>query len=219
MATRSVLRMNLLSSLRKSFVNSGINCMQRRIMSSGSYTSSGFGRSHRFTAVLAGSCGITMAASGVLWYRTYFNDVKARPIRVSASELETILDQEVPKLSVTLYQYQNCPFCGKVRAFLDYYGVDYSIVEVNPLWKKEISFSKYKKVPFVIANDKQVRTSFLQWSLISFSRTKFLYISYLFKIKLGSNQVDWCTCGTSVIMSLGTPSPFSVKLALSSTDL
>lgn len=157
MAARRVFRLNFYSSLSKSLFRSGINCTERRLISSSSYTSNGFGRSHRFTAILAGSCGITLAAAGALSYCTFSSDAKARPIKVSEAELESIFNQEAPKLSVTLYQYQNCPFCGKVRAFLNYYGIDYTIVEVNPLWKKEISFSKYRKVPFVIANDKQVR--------------------------------------------------------------
>ena len=153
MAARRVFRLNFCSSL----LNRAINCTQRRLVSSGSYTSNGFGRNHRLTAILAGSCGMTLAAAGIVSYRMFSDDVTARNFAVSESELETIVEQGVPKHSVTLYQYQNCPFCGKVRAFLDYYGFDYTIVEVNPLWKKEISFSKYKKVPFVIADDKQVR--------------------------------------------------------------
>ena len=59
--------------------------------------------------------------------------------------------------SLVLYQYQTCPFCSKARAFLDYYGVSYRTVEVNPLFRKEIKFSTYKKVPFVVAGDVQVR--------------------------------------------------------------
>ena len=65
--------------------------------------------------------------------------------------------EKVPKLDkVKLYQYQTCPFCCKVRAALDYYGIDYEIVEVNPLTRKEIAFSKYRKVPIVIIGDLQV---------------------------------------------------------------
>ena len=58
--------------------------------------------------------------------------------------------------SLTLYQYQTCPFCCKTRAFLDYYGVSYEIVEVNPLFRREIKFSKYRKVPFIVCGDVQV---------------------------------------------------------------
>jgi len=51
--------------------------------------------------------------------------------------------------SFTLYQYESCPFCRKVRAALDYCDVPYSIKEVHPLTKKETrDFAPdYKKVP------------------------------------------------------------------------
>lgn len=38
---------------------------------------------------------------------------------------------------ITLYQYETCPFCNKVRAFLDYSKIRYKVVEVNPLTKAE----------------------------------------------------------------------------------
>lgn len=50
-----------------------------------------------------------------------------------------------------LYQYAACPFCWKVRVSLAFKGVDYDVVEVNPLSNKEIKFSKdYDKVPIYI---------------------------------------------------------------------
>jgi len=61
--------------------------------------------------------------------------------------------------SVVLYQYDVCPFCCKVKAFLDYNKVPYRIVEVNPLFKKELSWSTYKKVPTVVVNGEQINGS------------------------------------------------------------
>eukprot|EP00096_Caligus_rogercresseyi_P004810 TRINITY_DN1932_c0_g1_i1.p1 TRINITY_DN1932_c0_g1~~TRINITY_DN1932_c0_g1_i1.p1 ORF type:complete len:387 (+),score=130.57 TRINITY_DN1932_c0_g1_i1:162-1322(+) len=59
-------------------------------------------------------------------------------------------------LKITLYQYTTCPFCCKVRAFLDYYGVSYDIVEVNSVFKKEIKWSNdYKKVPILVVKTPQ----------------------------------------------------------------
>lgn len=50
--------------------------------------------------------------------------------------------------SLKLYQYNICPFCCKVKAFMDWRGLEYSAIDVNPLTKAEISFSKdYRKVP------------------------------------------------------------------------
>ena len=51
--------------------------------------------------------------------------------------------------TVRLYQYQTCPFCNKVRAYLDYHRVPYELVEVNPMNKKEIAFTGLKAVPVV----------------------------------------------------------------------
>jgi len=68
--------------------------------------------------------------------------------------------KNVRELDITLYQYQVCPFCCKVRAFLDYNKIPYKIVEVNPMLKTEVKFSKdYKKVPIVIVNGIQINDS------------------------------------------------------------
>ncbi|KAK2998213.1 hypothetical protein RJ639_023032 [Escallonia herrerae] len=61
----------------------------------------------------------------------------------------------VPK-DVVLYQYEACPFCNKVKAFLDYYDIPYKVVEVNPLSKKEIKWSDYKKVPILVVDGEQL---------------------------------------------------------------
>jgi len=62
-------------------------------------------------------------------------------------------------LKLTLYQYQSCPFCCKVRAYLDYHGFSYDIVEVNSVWRSEIRWSKYKKVPIVVCDSDDPGTS------------------------------------------------------------
>uniref|UniRef100_A0A2N9I146 Prostaglandin E synthase 2 n=1 Tax=Fagus sylvatica TaxID=28930 RepID=A0A2N9I146_FAGSY len=64
----------------------------------------------------------------------------------------------VPK-EVVLYQYEACPFCNKVKAFLDYYDIPYKVVEVNPLSKKEIKWSDYKKVPILMVDGEQLTDS------------------------------------------------------------
>lgn len=49
---------------------------------------------------------------------------------------------------ITIYQYKICPYCNRPKTFLDYLNVPYKAVEVNPLTKSQLSFSKeYKKVP------------------------------------------------------------------------
>lgn len=48
---------------------------------------------------------------------------------------------------ILFYRYSTCPFCCTVKAFLDYHKINYNSVEVEPMFKKEISMSAYKKVP------------------------------------------------------------------------
>ena len=68
-----------------------------------------------------------------------------RALSTAASEGDSI---------VQLYQYAICPFCNKTKAVLDYANVRYDTVEVNPLTKAEIKWSKdYRKVPIATYND------------------------------------------------------------------
>ncbi len=62
---------------------------------------------------------------------------------------------------IVLYQYTVCPFCSKVRAYLDFHGIPYSVVEVDPLRKTELKkFSDdYRKVPIAVIDGVQVNGS------------------------------------------------------------
>lgn len=64
---------------------------------------------------------------------------------------KVVYQGDTTDLKLTLFQYQTCPFCCKVRVFLDYYGISYDVVEVDPVLRKEISWSSYKKVPILVA--------------------------------------------------------------------
>lgn len=54
------------------------------------------------------------------------------------------------KFGITLFQYCSCPFCCKTRAFLNYFGLEYDIVEVDSVFRKKMSWSSYKKVPTLV---------------------------------------------------------------------
>lgn len=56
---------------------------------------------------------------------------------------------------LTLYQFRSCPFCGKVRAFMNHTGLEYDTVEVTPFGMKELDFTDHKKVP-VLRDAEQV---------------------------------------------------------------
>jgi microsomal prostaglandin-E synthase 2 len=83
-----------------------------------------------------------------------------------AAEPATILWKQLPdslaelrKADIVLYQYETCPFCNKLRAYLDYWRIPYKVVEVNPVGKKELKFSSYRKVPILVVNGTQLNDS------------------------------------------------------------
>lgn len=69
------------------------------------------------------------------------------------SIFQVVIPNDNTGLKLTLYQYQTCPFCCKVRAFLDYYGISYDIIEVDPVLRQSIKWSQYKKVPILLSKN------------------------------------------------------------------
>lgn len=61
---------------------------------------------------------------------------------------------ETPTM-LTLYQFNSCPFCWKVKAFLNYTKTPYEVVEVTPFGMKELDFTDHKKVP-VLKDDAEI---------------------------------------------------------------
>lgn len=90
---------------------------------------------------------------------TMFFSVAATTLTEEVHAKEAVPPELRPK-DLVLYQYEACPFCNKVKAFLDYYDIPYKIIEVNPISKKEIKWSDYKKVPVVVVDgEKMVNSS------------------------------------------------------------
>lgn len=70
--------------------------------------------------------------------------------------------------ALTLYQFELCPFCHKVKAGLEVKGIDFEKVEVNPMTKKELPElpeGTPQKVPVVQADGQVVQdsTTILGW--------------------------------------------------------
>ncbi|XP_068577189.1 prostaglandin E synthase 2 [Cebidichthys violaceus] len=113
-------------------------------------------------------CTVVLLGGGLGLYQT----VKFRFQQYHLAEEETKVSGG-RGLALTLYQYKTCPFCSKVRAFLDYHGLPYEIVEVNPVMRKEIKWSVYRKVPILMVdsdvqlNDSSVIISSLKTYLIN----------------------------------------------------
>uniref|UniRef100_A0A182TXL3 Glutaredoxin domain-containing protein n=1 Tax=Anopheles melas TaxID=34690 RepID=A0A182TXL3_9DIPT len=81
-------------------------------------------------------------------------------------------------LDLVLFQFQTCPFCCKVRAFLDHSGLSYSVVEVDAVLRQDIRWSDSKKVPILLAKTKSGKyvqltdSSMIVSSISSFLRDK-----------------------------------------------
>jgi len=60
----------------------------------------------------------------------------------------------------TIYCFETCPFCFKVKALLGSRGIKYSKVEVDPTFKTQLKWSDWEKVPiFVDVDGTQVNDS------------------------------------------------------------
>ncbi|XP_036769688.2 prostaglandin E synthase 2 isoform X2 [Manis pentadactyla] len=92
-----------------------------------------------------------LALGGALGlYHTARWHLRTQDLRAECSAVQLSLSS---RLQLTLYQYKTCPFCSKVRAFLDFHALPYQVVEVNPVQKAEIKFSSYRKVPILLAQE------------------------------------------------------------------
>lgn len=85
---------------------------------------------------------------------------KAPPIDLQSKLSYTDYNTFANTVNLVLYQYQTCPFCNKVRAYLDSINIPYTVVEVNPLTKAQLKFSQeYKKVPVLTIDSIQLNDS------------------------------------------------------------
>ncbi|MBA0867378.1 hypothetical protein Goshw_029736, partial [Gossypium schwendimanii] len=112
--------------------------------------------SHIFSQKLADRLGLSRPSLVRRVAGTMFVSVAASSLAQDALAKEKPRSEKFLPKEVILYQYEACPFCNKVKAFLDYYNIPYKIVEVNPISKKEIKWSDYKKVPILKVDGEQM---------------------------------------------------------------
>uniref|UniRef100_G3MNU3 Prostaglandin E synthase 2 n=1 Tax=Amblyomma maculatum TaxID=34609 RepID=G3MNU3_AMBMU len=84
-----------------------------------------------------------------------FSPLHTKSITNPGTQISRVVSGPTTKtgLKITVYQYQTCPFCCKVRAFLDFYGIPYNVVEVDPVLRQQLKFSEYKKVPILLVEE------------------------------------------------------------------
>ena len=119
--------------------------------------------------MLRRSIGIGAVVSINHSYNNYYSKskilIKNGNNALLVSSLSSLCDASISNTSnnsipLTLYQYRICPFCHRVRSLLDYMNIKYKTIEVDPLTKTELSFSKdYKKVPVAVIKDEIIGDS------------------------------------------------------------
>ena len=73
---------------------------------------------------------------------------------------ETLVPERVVNDLPTMYCFETCPFCFKVKALLGSRGIEYSKVEVDPTFKTQLKWSDWGQVPvFVDIDGTQVNDS------------------------------------------------------------
>ena len=84
---------------------------------------------------------------------------------------------------ITLYQFQACPFCSKVRALLTFIKQPYEIVEVTPRSMKELEgITEHRKVP-VLKDGEQIIVE--SATIIEHINTKYA------KLAITENDKEW----------------------------
>ncbi|ELK07232.1 prostaglandin E synthase 2 isoform X3 [Pteropus alecto] len=127
---------------------------------------------HKRSPQLLGAAALALGGALGVYYTARWH-LRAQDLRAELPATQLSLSG---RLQLTLYQYKTCPFCSKVRAFLDFHALPYEVVEVNPVRRAEIKFSSYRKVPILLAqegdslqqlNDSSVIISALKTYLVS----------------------------------------------------
>ena len=73
---------------------------------------------------------------------------------------EVLVPERVVDGIPTMYCFETCPFCFKVKAILGSRGIEYSKVEVDPTFKTQLKWSDWGKVPvFIDVDGTQVNDS------------------------------------------------------------
>ena len=79
---------------------------------------------------------------------------------IAMEKQQRVFPEQVIEGKPTLYSFQSCPFCFKVRALLGSRGIPFSEVEVEPMKKAQLKWSEWDAVPvFVDSNGKAMNES------------------------------------------------------------
>lgn len=202
--------------LLKNFANKRILINQQIIRNAGSKSN----QSSKSTNLILKSSAVGAIAGTAYAGYEYYNENRVASVdgKVKETAGPIIIDQKPnvrimrkiinskddSGLEITLFQFQTCPFCCKVRAFLDYAGFSYNVVEVDAVLRQSIKWSPSKKVPILLVktsdgkyvqlNDSSVIISTLASFLLDKTQNFYdlaaFYPSHTFTDDNGKKKVD-----------------------------
>lgn len=140
----------------------------RETQQSRRFAASGPKQATAWSTLKLGIIGCALGAASGAGYALYTNSTDRTSHMEHQEKRAKVLDM-LPKVRITkkyvnpkdtsgldlvLFQFQTCPFCCKVRAYLDYMGISYSVVEVDAVLRQDLKWSDYKKVPMALVRRK-----------------------------------------------------------------
>ena len=138
---------NMLKSAASRVVTRRVNpfSLQQRAKSSVGTQRRGFATS---TYMVGGIAAVGLGGVGYTMRLKKNTALKKEDVS-NTDELRLVSLEELRRNEITIYRYLTCPFCGKVKAFLDQHKIPYKCVEVDPLTKSQLKGNNYSKVPFL----------------------------------------------------------------------
>jgi microsomal prostaglandin-E synthase 2 len=74
-------------------------------------------------------------------------------VEATSGVQDTLVPERLVGGLPTMYCFETCPFCFKVKALLGARGIAYSKVEVDPTFKNQLKWSDWRKVPIFVDSD------------------------------------------------------------------
>ena len=112
------------------------------------------------------------------------NSLKTKSVSIPNENLPKLPSRTI-KDTFVVYQYATCPFCNKLTAYLDYYGIPYQKVEVQPIPKTQLKWFKgeKKKVPTLrIYSETEEQSETVSCFLVFFGVSRKFFLKYSIKL-------------------------------------
>lgn len=124
-----------------------------------------------YTVSITVGAGLGIASGNYLFRddaKTKDDPVKSQFLKRKFVEHTNSKYAEFP-FTIILYQYYSCPYCVQIRKYLEYFGFNFHLVEVDSYSKKTLSkFTLARELPILVLKDKESNS---EWHLTNATAT------------------------------------------------